>query len=305
MPPVQEDHRHHMSYVPALEGENNLDEWKRNVIRALTSRGLIHVLEGVQHDQESSQDEVECSSSSAPEVSVEICTVSSFDANDYFEVSRPLSFGTTSDTECYVCTNDHPSQSHTNSNVDAASDMSARQEKQRSMERSEAVLLMSQSLVGVHEWLVLHGFDASEENPARYFQAVQDVFTQLSTWTEDSTKEELMKIQPDPFKPIEAYQQRLSFLRNRYLRAGGFWSRDDREREVLWWAIEGIKAWSTTLHARLTRDMMEAPGSGQRLTWPRLMQQLAFIHECDRYDYILGPEATDGQSRIMIKKCYR
>lgn len=269
MPPVQEDHRHHMSYVPALEGENNLDEWKRNVIRALTSRGLIHVLEGVQHDQESSQDEVECSSSSAPEVSVEICT------------------------------------SHTNSNVDAASDMSARQEKQRSMERSEAVLLMSQSLVGVHEWLVLHGFDASEENPARYFQAVQDVFTQLSTWTEDSTKEELMKIQPDPFKPIEAYQQRLSFLRNRYLRAGGFWSRDDREREVLWWAIEGIKAWSTTLHARLTRDMMEAPGSGQRLTWPRLMQQLAFIHECDRYDYILGPEATDGQSRIMIKKCYR
>lgn len=80
---------------------------------------------------------------------------------------------------------------------------------------------------------------------------------------------------------------------------------DDREREVLWWAIEGIKAWSTTLHARLARDMMEAPGSGQRLTWPRLMQQLAFIHECDRYDYILGPEATDGQSRIMIKKCYR
>ncbi|TLD22273.1 hypothetical protein PspLS_07808 [Pyricularia sp. CBS 133598] len=171
MPPVEEDRKHHMSYVPALEGEDNFDEWKRNVIRALTARGLLYVLEGVQPDQEISQHDEEFSSSLAPEVSVDICTVSSFDENEYFQVSRPLSFGTTSHTRCHVCTSDHPNQSHTSSSVDAASDMKVKQERQRSLERSEALLLMSQSLVGVYEWLVLHGFDPSED-PARYFEAV-------------------------------------------------------------------------------------------------------------------------------------
>ncbi|KAI6381777.1 hypothetical protein MCOR25_001010 [Pyricularia grisea] len=302
MPPVQEVHKHHISYVPALEGEDNFDEWKRNVIRALTARGLLHVLEGVQPDQETSQDEEEYGSSPVPEISVDICTVSSFDENDYFEVSQPLSFGETSDTGCHRCASDYANQPHAKSSVDAASNMKAKQEKQRSMERNEALLLMSQSLAGMHEWLVLHGFDASEEEPARYFQAVQDVFTRLSTWTLERTKADLQNIKPDTRKTFQAYQQRLMFLRNRYLRAEGRKPRDEREREVLWWAIGGIKNWNGTLHARLARDMMEAPGSGQKLTWPRLMMQLAYIHECDlayihkcdRYDYILEPAVIDS-----------
>ncbi|TLS22289.1 uncharacterized protein PpBr36_09731 [Pyricularia pennisetigena] len=291
---IQGDCKHHMSYVPALEGEENFDEWKRNVIRALTARGLIHVLEGVQADQDISQDKEKCISCPTPESSVDICSMRSFDETNHSEVSQPASFQAASDTKSRRCASVHSHQSHTNSGVDAASDMKAKQERQGSMERSEALLLMSQSLVGVHEWLVLRGFDPCEEDPAQYFQAVQDVFTRLSTWALDDTRRRLREIKKDGYRTVQQYRQELLFLRNRYLRAECPTPRDEREREVLWWTIDSFKAWCPTLHAQLARDMMEAPGSGQMLTWSRLMRQLAYMYEGHRYRYVLGPDATDG-----------
>ncbi|KLU83325.1 hypothetical protein MAPG_02389 [Magnaporthiopsis poae ATCC 64411] len=146
------------------------------------------------------------------------------------------------------------------------------------LERAQVLLLLAASVSPVRDWLLNQGWDADETDPARYFRSIKDCFSRNASVNSDLEINELKFINSASFDTIRAFQERLRYLRRRMFMIGHL-SGVEGETKMLWYAIDGLKRTYPEIHARLVKDLLAKAGSPRKLTWSRLMMQLAHMHE--------------------------
>ncbi|EJT70456.1 hypothetical protein GGTG_11479 [Gaeumannomyces tritici R3-111a-1] len=291
--------------LPTLRGESDLDEWEDLLIKFLRAKKLEHVIKdprrypgppapeksptgkerrntgateavlaSKQIEKKPERNGARPGSSRSAKKTEAIPKISLEFLDDILGGSSGGEAGpsTTADTQDKGKNGDDeaPAEVDGDTSVDAARD--------GGLERAQVLVLLGASISPVRHWLLNQGWDAGETDPARYFWSIKDAFSRNASVNGDLEINELKFISSTSFDTIRAFQDRLQYLRGRMLLIGHL-SGAEGDTKMLWYAIDGLKKTYPEIHARLVKDLLAKEGSPRKLTWSRLMMQLAHMHE--------------------------
>ncbi|KAL8387389.1 hypothetical protein RB595_009936 [Gaeumannomyces hyphopodioides] len=291
--------------LPALRGESDLDEWEDLLVKFLRVKKLEHVIKGSRRDSvptapakphtgkehqntgsmevvlaskhienKSERNDARLDSNKNTRKTERIPAISLEFLDDILEGSSGGEAGpsTTAGTQGTGKNADDetPAEVDGGTSIDAARD--------DELERAQVLVLLGASISPVRHWLLNQGWDANETDPARYFWSIKNAFSRNASVNSDLEINELKFISSTSFDTIRAFQDRLQYLRGRMLLIGHL-SGVEGDTKMLWYATDGLKKTYPEIHARLVKDLLAKEGSPRKLTWSRLMMQLAHMHE--------------------------